>query len=338
MHHTITVSPSIKAVKVPRWPSYKGKSLLVGNSSSGRVTVYVDPSLGAPALQNAHDLIADADRVAVANDSIFGSTGGPVNVIVFALDGQTDGTGGADHSGCDYTSGADIEVCASFGNSQRVSALFEAELSECSMGGQLCGYSTGEALSRWCAAVIGNNALADFATAPQWVNDGMPDFVNQTDQSDQHADSVGCGMAFLSWLISQGYALKTIAPAMVSLGDGGTLAKLYGQLTSNPASQAWPSFQSAIAAVPGGVTSDDPFNAMAQALQLSPVTLDVRNVELAGQVFAMILEDIAAGNPPENTVHRVRLAVGGGHLRDAAKEALSCRSGSRRLRPPSAYA
>jgi len=117
----------------------------------------VDPSLGAAALQNARDLIGDADRVAVANDAIFGTTGEPVNVIVFALDGKTDGTGGADHMGCDHTTGADIEVCASFGNAVCVSALFEAELSECSKGGRLCGLSTGEALSRWCAAVIGKS-------------------------------------------------------------------------------------------------------------------------------------------------------------------------------------
>ena len=141
------------------------------------MTVYVDPSLGQQALQNAQDLVNDADRVVTANDGIFGTTGGPVSVIVFALGGATDGTGGADHMGCDYTTGAAIEVCASFGNSARVSALFEAELSECSMNGNLCGLSTGEALSRWCATVIGNNALADFATAPQWVQDGEPDFV-----------------------------------------------------------------------------------------------------------------------------------------------------------------
>ena len=155
----------------PQWPSYKGQSQLVGTSPSGRVTVFVDPSLGDPGLQNAQDLVNDADRVASANDQIFGTTGGPVSVIVFALGGATDGTGGADHMGCDYTSGAAIEVCASFGNSSRVSALFEAELSECSMGGNLCGVSTGEALSRWCAAVVGSNALSDFATAPTWAND-----------------------------------------------------------------------------------------------------------------------------------------------------------------------
>ena len=190
-----------EAASPPAWPSYTGTSQLVGTSPSGRVTVYVDPSLGAPALKNAQDLLQDADRVVSANDSIFGTTGGPVSAIVFALGGATDGTGGADHLGCHYSTGNAIEVDASYGNSARVSALFEAELSECSMNGNLCGESTGEALSRWCAAAVGNNALADFATAPQWASDGMPDWVDKTEDTDQDADSIGCDMAFLSWMI-----------------------------------------------------------------------------------------------------------------------------------------
>jgi hypothetical protein len=210
-------------------------------------------------LQNAQDLVNDGDRVITANDAIFGTTGGPVSVIVYALGGATDGTGGADHGGCDYTTGAAIEACASFGNSARVSALFEAELSECSMGGNLCGVSTGEALSRWCAAQVGSNALSDFATAPTWVQDGMADWVDQTEPTDQDSDSIGCGMAFLSWLMSQGYALNQIAPAMVALGTDGTLAQLYAQLTSQSASNAWSSFKAAVNALPNGVTSDDPF-------------------------------------------------------------------------------
>jgi hypothetical protein len=252
----------------PPWPSYKGTSQFVGTSSNGRVTVYVDPSLGQPGLQNAQDLLNDADRVVAANDTIFGTTGGPVSVIMFALGGATDGTGGADHMGCDYSTGAAIEVDASFGNSARVSALFEAELSECSMNGNLCGLSTGEALSRWCAATVSKNALSDFATAPQWAQDGMPDYVNKTDPTDQNADSTGCGMAFLSWLMSQGYTLDKIAPAMVALGDSGTLAQLYANLTSDAASNAWPQFQSAIQALPNGVTSDDPFGG-AKPVQIS---------------------------------------------------------------------
>jgi hypothetical protein len=249
----------------PAWPSYQGTSQLVGTSPSGRVTVYVDPSLGQPALQNAQDLLNDADRVVNANDGIFGTTGGPVSVIVFALGGATDGTGGADHMACDYTTGNAIEVDASFGNSVRVSALFEAELSECSMNGNLCGESTGEALSRWCAAVVSNNALSDFATAPQWYSDGMANWVDQTENTDQDADSTGCGMAFLSWLMSLGNSLNKIAPEMVSLGDSGTLAQLYANLTSDSASNAWPKFQNAIQALPNGVNSDDPFNAFTPA-------------------------------------------------------------------------
>ncbi len=249
----------------PSWPSYKGTSQLVGTSPSGRVTVYVDPSLGQQALQNAQDLLNDADRVATANDGIFGTTGGKVSVIVFALGGATDGTGGADHMGCDYSTGNNIEVDASYGNSSRVSGLFEAELSECSMNGNLCGESTGEALSRWCAAVVSNNALSDFATAPQWAQDGEPDWVDKIDPTDQDADSIGCGMAFLSWLMSTGYALDKIAPAMVSLGDSGTLAQLYAKLTGDSASNAWSKFQTAIKALPNGVTSDDPFNAFTAA-------------------------------------------------------------------------
>ena len=136
---------------------------------------------------------------------------------------------------------------------------------------EICaGRAQGEALSRWCAASVSNNALSDFATAPQWVQDGEPDFVDKTDPTDQNADSTGCGMAFLSWLMSQGYTLDKIAPAMVALGDAGTLAQLYANLTSDAATNAWPKFQSAIQALPNGVTSDDPFGA-AQPVQVSRV-------------------------------------------------------------------
>lgn len=225
--------------------------------------MYVDPSLGAPARQNAQDLLADSDRVVQQNNAIFGITGGPVDVIVFALNGKTDGTGGADHDGCDFTTGNAIEVDASFGQPTRVSGLFEAELSECAMNGQLCGYSTGEALSRWCAMVVSSNALPDFATAPTWAQDGMPDWVDKTNPTDQDAGSTGCGMAFISWLIGQErHTLSQIARAMVALGDSGTLAELYAQLTGQPAGSAWSSFLAAVRALPGGVTTDDPFNGL----------------------------------------------------------------------------
>jgi hypothetical protein len=256
--------PFRRASAVPQWPSYKGSSFYVGTSPASQVSVYVDPTLGDPGMLNARDLLADADRVAGANDAIFGTPGGPVSAIVFALGGKTDGTGGADHDACNYTAGGAIEVCASFGNAARVSALFEAELSECAMGGNLCGVNTGEALSRWCAAVIGNNALADFATAPSWVQAGMPDFVTRTDPTDQNPVSTGCGMAFLSWLQSLGYPLAKIAPAMVTLGTDATLAQLYAALAGKAAAGALPAFLAAVKALPR-INSDDPFGAGAAA-------------------------------------------------------------------------
>ncbi len=258
--------PLRRARAVPRWPSYSGTSHYVGTSPTYQVAIYVDPSLGNPGLQNGQDLLADADRIAAANGGLFGSPTEPVDVIVFAIGGQTDGTGGADHNACNFTDGGAIEVCASFGNSARVGALFEAELSECSMGGNLCGVSTGEALSRWCAAVIGRNALADFATAPTWAQDGMPNFVDKTDPTDQSADSTGCGMAFLSWMMSLGTKLDAIAPAMVRLGAGGTLAQLYAAFRNSTASSAWPKFLAAAKSLPR-ISSDDPFAAAGLALK-----------------------------------------------------------------------
>lgn len=255
---------SAAAGGAPNWPSFRGTAKLVGTSQS-HVSVYVDASLGAQADQNATDLLAAADGVVAKNDAIFAIQGGATNVIIFALNGPTDGTGGADHAACNFTTGENIEVDASYGSSERVAGLFEAELSECAMNGNLCGLSTGEALSRWCGAVVSNNALADFATAPQWSQDGMANWVDQTDQTDQDADATGCGMAFISWLLSQDHTLMTIAQDMVSLGDGGTLASLYAQLTGEQATSAWPNFQTAVQGLSGGVTSDDPFGAFAAA-------------------------------------------------------------------------
>jgi hypothetical protein len=91
----------------------------------------------------------------------------------------------------------------------------------------------------------------------------MPDYVNQTDPTDQNPYSTGCGMAFLSWLMSQGYGLDKIAREMVRLRDSGTLAQLYANLTGDASSNAWSAFLTALLSLPNGITSDDPFGASA---------------------------------------------------------------------------
>jgi hypothetical protein len=245
----------------PAWPTFTADVIYVGSSPEAGIAVYSDPTLGEAGLRNAKDLIADADRVVLANESIFADVAGIVDVLVYAISGATDGTGGADHSACNYEDGGAIEVCAAFGDPAMVSALFEAELSECSMNGRLCGLSTGEALSRWCAmSVVPPGTLDGFATGPAWDKAGRPDFVNQTDPTDQNPVSTGCGMVFLSWL--QGVhqiGLPEIAQEMVRLGDGGTLAALYANLIGDTATNAWPAFSAAVADLPNGVQSDNPF-------------------------------------------------------------------------------
>lgn len=333
IHHSLKKTPvAPRRVQVPQWPSYTGTSQPVGTSPNGRVAVYVDPTLGQQGLQNARDLLADADRIVAANNSFFGTPSGATNVILFAMPGPdgnpaTDGTGGADHMACNFIDGQNIEVCVSFGNSMRCSALFEAELSECSMGGNLCGVSTGEALSRWCAAEISNNAMSDFATAPTWADGGMRDYVNQTDPTDRNPESTGCGMAFLSWLMSQGNQLNMIAPAMVSLGDSGTLAQLYASLTGDDPSNAWPNFMAAVQSLPE-ITSDDPFGGPAQMAQLTPST-----IELAAKVFSSILADLAAGRPAQHTVATVRTMLSTPTGRQFSTSAI-CSTGSHRLALP----
>lgn len=331
---SIGTRPAVDAIHrgsiTPRWPSFKGKSKLIGTTPSGRVTVFVDPRLGAEGRQNAQDLLNDADRIVAANDALFGSVGGPVNVIIFAFQGATDGSGGADHLGCDYKTGAEIEVCASFDNPLRVSALFEAELSECSMGGNLCGVSTGEALSRWCAAVISNNALADFATAPVWAQNGMPDYVNKTDPTDQNSISTGCGMAFLSWLMSEGYRLDQIAQEMVQLGTSETLAELFARLTSEPSEDAWPKFRTAIEALPDGVNDDDPFGAD----HSEPLAYQVPTAASQNEIGDTTPAYISAGQAPPQLVNGLETAHGGNSPAKKVSAAAACCSALRPLRRP----
>jgi hypothetical protein len=59
------------------------------------------------------------------------------------------------------------------------------------------------------------------------------------------------------------------------------------------ASKAWPTFLAAVQALPGGVTNDDPFGGAAQPAQLAHIP--PWTVELAGKVFAAILNDIVQG-------------------------------------------
>ena len=263
--HGVLASPRMqpRATGPIPWPTFTGVAKQLGVTSDGRVTVFTREKAAKNTLQNAADLLADAPRIVAANDVLFGTKSGPVNVLVFNLGGSSHGLGGADHMSCDYKTGQNIEVDADWGDSAFVGALFEAELSECSMNGRLCGLSTGEGLSRWCAMATSNNAiLPQFLSAPVWAKAGFPNWVDRTDPTDQNYNSTGCTMAFLSWLQRLGHSLSSIAQTMVRLGDSGTLAMLYVAMNGGTAANVWPTFIAAVKALPmPGVVNDDPFGA-----------------------------------------------------------------------------
>ncbi len=240
----------------PHWASYSftGRYAQLLGSASG-VDVWYDPGSPDGCLQNAKDLLADMPRIVAFNQGVFGGGGkGAADALVWAMAGITNGNGGADHGGCTFHDGGAIELCQSTGQSMRCSALFEAEYSECCMNGRLCGYATGEALSRWCAMAVSNNALANYATAPRWQYLGCPNFVDVVSPSDSDYTAIGCGMAFLSWLMGRhGKTLNGVARAMVHNGDSGTLAQLYGP-------SAWTDFMADVVGI-GLITNDNPFGA-----------------------------------------------------------------------------
>jgi len=130
-------------------------------------------------------------------------------------------------------------------------------------------------------------------------------------------------------LDDQGHGLEKIAPAMVNLGDSGTLAQLYAVVASDSARNAWTNFQEAIHGLPNGVTSDDPFNGLVRPLGMAH--LSPRTAELIGRIFASLAADVAAGRQPDEIIAHLRAAMP--PLGRPAAPVL-CRPKSKRLLPP----
>jgi hypothetical protein len=149
---------------------------------TGKITVSYDPSLGEPGLALAKQILHSVSNPYNAMQTFFGITGSAVNVVISPLSGKNDGSGGAYHYGCNFTTGGVLYLDATFANTlvnplDLEVALYVAELSESFMGpqnlGWNCGYSNGEALSRFCA-----------------------------EQTDQNPISTGCGIVYIYWMCS----------------------------------------------------------------------------------------------------------------------------------------
>ena len=250
---------SVAAARPARTFDFPAK--LVGKTTDGMVTLYVDPSLGKPGADLARAILATVGTTYAHCRDYFGVAGQPVNVIIAALGDATDGSGGGYHYGCSFKTGGDIYCDAAFGNPTLTNGLIAAELTESFMGAQDngwdCGGSNGEALSRLLGELESGGpegALAGFSTGPLWERSGRPDWIDATEPTDQDGASIGCGVVYLYWMISKGFAAAEIAKAGC---PDGTLASNYTALTGR--SGAWADFSGAVGALPEAIASDDPW-------------------------------------------------------------------------------
>ena len=245
---------------------------LVG--TSGNVTVYYATSLGGQGQSEAQQLLNHVAGPYGDMQNIFGISGGAVNLIVAPLSGANDGGGGAYHYGCDFTSGGDLYVDATFANTTVDPIAWEiglyiAELSESFMGPQNagwgCGSSNGEGLSRYLAEyVMAPNQIPSWGlTAPSWAAAGFPDWISATEGTDGDYQSTGAAVAYIYWVLTQGYSITSIVQT-----GGSTLSANYQSLTG--ASNAYTALTSALSGI--AVTTDNPWGVKAE--------VGVRNVKL----------------------------------------------------------
>jgi hypothetical protein len=234
---------------------------LVGATPDGNITLYFDPSLGKPGADLARQIFAMLGTTYADSRAYFNVPAQPANVIIAAVSGATDGSGGAYHYGCNFNPGGDLYCDAAFGNPPLTNGLIVAELTESFMGEQNkgwdCGASNGEALSRYLAELESGGAqgvLAGFSTGPLWDQAGRPNWVDATDPTDQDGASIGCGVVYLYWMMSKGFTAAQITQA--SCPDG-TLSSNYSALTGT--NSAWTDFIAAVGTLSQGVTSDNPW-------------------------------------------------------------------------------
>jgi hypothetical protein len=236
---------------------------LVGKTPDNNVTLYYDPELGTPGANLAKQVFTHIDKTYANCQAYFGVAGQPVNVIIAPVGNVTDGSGGAYHYGCNFNPGGTLYADAALGNPVMTNGLVVAELTESFMGlqnkGWDCGGSNGEALSRLLAELESGGpagALAAFATGPDWDRAGRPNWIDATEPTDGDAVSTGCGIVYLYWMMSKGNSPAKITQAGC---PDGSLASNYKALTGKDT--AWRDFSAAVAALHGGITSDDPWGA-----------------------------------------------------------------------------
>ncbi|MHB8527362.1 MAG: hypothetical protein ACYDD2_14565 [Candidatus Acidiferrales bacterium] len=180
----------------------------------------------------------------------------PMNIVV------APGIGGAYHYGCaavDLYCDGDASASPDIDHTRYLVIAEEVEVFEAAQNkGWNCGASNGEGLSRVLATELYPAELDGFFTAASWLDSNRPDWVSQTDPTDQNAVSTGCAVLFLNYLRHQ---LNYTWPQIVQAA-GSTLDQTYTALAGAPGGFA--PFKTLLDShfppgQPSGLTTDNPF-------------------------------------------------------------------------------
>ncbi len=236
---------------------------LIGDTLRGRTehfNVFYDSSLGNDGIRIADAILSVCEQDYLKLQEFFnGITPGgiPFNIHI------TKGSSGASHPTCASTEISIGARAASGVNIPFMCSLLvaeEDEVFEAFFGhGWGCGDSNGEGLSRILANEIYPNVEPpNFVSAPVWLDNGRPDYINRTDATDTNYISIGCSVLFLYWLHYQlNFSWKEII-----LAGAPTLAKTYKNLTGR--TDGLERFKELLQyhfpeGQPSGVTSDNVF-------------------------------------------------------------------------------
>jgi hypothetical protein len=187
----------------------------------------------------------------------------PLNIIIAAIGGIKDGSGGAYHYACDAEDiYVDVKIEPSldpdrtnfFVVTQAVD-VFGALQNK----GWDCGASNGTALKRVLATELYPKEIDGFTTAAAWLDSPLrPDFVNANNQTDADPVATGCAVLFLNYMHTQ---LKIPWDKIVQAG-GPTPGQTYANLGLG--NDGFVKFKRLMdthfpIGKPSGVTTDNPF-------------------------------------------------------------------------------
>jgi len=191
--------------------------MVVAGQTAHYVVSYDDSLSNGAVLANA--ILGQCEQDLSALSALYGGIMPAAASLPFQVS-LVPGGGGASHPGCLATA---ITCYIGAGSLvEGIPLLVDAEVAEVFEATQArgvnCGYSNGEAFSRVLPTVLYPSLRYLFSTGNNWLNStnpSRPDWVTNTELTDQNIVSIGCGCLFLNYLA---YQLNFSWPEIVGAG------------------------------------------------------------------------------------------------------------------------